>query len=179
MQANPIFGTAVARFEREVQLASQLTHPNTLDIYDYGRSDDGVFYYAMELLDGPDLRTAVEKTGPMPAARVIHLVRQACGALREAHESGLVHRDIKPGNFVLCRAGSDLDVVKLVDFGLVKDVRAAAGSSMSATKSSVPISSAYSFRDRSSSNGSGSAISAARPKRSPNAAVRVPSPQPT
>jgi serine/threonine-protein kinase len=120
------------RFEREVQETSRLRHPNTISIFDFGRTPDGVFYYAMELLDGPDLRTAVEKTGPMPAARVIHLLRQACGALREAHEAGLVHRDIKPGNFVLCRAGSDLDVVKLVDFGLVKDVRSAAGSSLTA-----------------------------------------------
>jgi serine/threonine-protein kinase len=120
------------RFEREVRESSRLMHPNTISIYDYGRTPDGVFYYAMELLDGPDLRQAVDRTGPMPAARVIHLLRQACGALREAHEAGLVHRDIKPGNLVLCRRGSDLDTIKVVDFGLVKQVGAAAGSSLTA-----------------------------------------------
>jgi serine/threonine-protein kinase len=120
------------RFEREVRETSRLMHPNTISIYDYGRAPDGVFYYAMEFLDGPDLRQAVDKTGPMPPARVIHLLCQVTGALREAHEAGLVHRDIKPGNLVLCRRGSDQDMVKVVDFGLVKRVGAAAGSSLTA-----------------------------------------------
>ncbi len=120
------------RFEREVRETSRLMHPNTISIYDYGRTPDGVFYYAMEFLDGPDLRQAVDKTGPMPPARVIHLLDQVSGALREAHEKGLVHRDIKPGNLVLCRRGSDHDLVKVLDFGLVKRVGTEAGSSLTA-----------------------------------------------
>jgi serine/threonine-protein kinase len=120
------------RFEREVRETSRLMHPNTISIYDYGRAPDGVFYYAMEFLDGPDLRQAVDKTGPMPPARVIHLLCQVTGALREAHETGLVHRDIKPGNLVLCRRGSDQDMIKVVDFGLVRRVGAEAGSSLTA-----------------------------------------------
>ncbi|MHC4137008.1 MAG: serine/threonine protein kinase [Planctomycetota bacterium] len=111
------------RFEREVRQTSRLSHPNTISIFDYGRTPDGVFYYAMEYLDGADLREIVEKTGPMPPARVIHILTQSCGALREAHEVGLVHRDIKAGNVMVCRSGGEHDVVKVVDFGLVKDVR--------------------------------------------------------
>ena len=110
------------RFEREVRNTSRLSHPNTVAIYDYGRTPEGIFYYAMELLEGPNLAQVVEMTGPLPASRVIHILMQCAGALEEAHEMGLVHRDVKPENIVLCRRGGVPDVVKVVDFGLVKDL---------------------------------------------------------
>ena len=113
----------LTRFEREVMLTSRLTHPNTISIYDYGRTADGVFYYAMEYLDGADLEKIVKATGPLPPARVLHVLDQVCGALEEAHETGLVHRDVKPGNIHLCRRGRDFDVVKVLDFGLVRDTK--------------------------------------------------------
>ena len=111
---------AIARFEREVQHTSQLNHPNTITIYDYGRTDEGVFYYAMEYLDGFSLQSAVEKFGPMPDGRVIQILLQVCGSLLEAHTQGLIHRDIKPANIMLTRRGGVQDFVKLLDFGLVK-----------------------------------------------------------
>jgi serine/threonine-protein kinase len=110
------------RFEHEVRQTARLEHPNTVRVYDYGTTPDGVFYYAMELLDGADLQRVVEATGPMPAARVVHLLSQCCGALAEAHGIGLIHRDVKPANVVLCRRGGEDDVAKLMDFGLVMDV---------------------------------------------------------
>jgi eukaryotic-like serine/threonine-protein kinase len=112
----------VRRFEKEVQTTAQLRHPNTVEIYDYGRADDGTFYYVMEYLAGPSLEDLVSRFGPMPAERVVHLMRQVCGALREAHKSGLVHRDIKPSNILVLKEGSPHDQVKLVDFGLVLDI---------------------------------------------------------
>jgi serine/threonine-protein kinase len=114
---------AVTRFQREAQLCSQLSHPNTIEIYDYGTTRDGRWYYAMEYLRGTSLEELVARDGPMPVARVIHVLRQVCGSLREAHERGWVHRDVKPGNVMLCVRGGQHDVVKMVDFGLIKQVR--------------------------------------------------------
>ena len=108
------------RFEREVQFTSQLTHQNTIRVFDFGRTDEGVFYYAMEYLEGITLDKAVEAAGPLPEARVIHILRQVCGSLAEAHAAGLIHRDIKPANIILCELGGVYDSVKVLDFGLVK-----------------------------------------------------------
>lgn len=110
----------LARFEREVRATAELTHWNTVEIYDYGRADDGTFYYVMEFLPGMNLAEIVERTGPLPAERAIHLFRQVCAALREAHQVGLIHRDIKPANIFVANLGGLHDVVKLLDFGLVK-----------------------------------------------------------
>ncbi len=112
----------VARFEREVQLTSRLTHPNTVAVYDFGRTPRGDFYYAMEYLPGINLETLGRFLGPVPPERVIAILVQVCGSLAEAHSLGLVHRDIKPANIMLCRRGGRHDVVKVLDFGLAKDL---------------------------------------------------------
>lgn len=111
---------AVERFEREAQVTANLRSGHTVDLYDFGRAEDGAFYYVMELLDGFDLETLVTKYGPVPVERAVHLTSQICHSLDEAHASGLVHRDIKPANVFTCRHGRDLDFVKVLDFGLVK-----------------------------------------------------------
>lgn len=112
------------RFRREVQMTAKLKHPNTVTIYDYGRTEDGTFYYAMELLDGVTLVEAVQAEGALPQARVAHVLSQCAMALEEAHGMGLVHRDIKPNNIMLTQLGGVHDVTKVLDFGLVKNVGA-------------------------------------------------------
>ncbi|HEX6275945.1 MAG TPA: serine/threonine-protein kinase [Polyangiaceae bacterium] len=108
------------RFEREARVLSLLKSPHTVEVYDFGVTPDGELFYAMELLDGIDLQTAVREHGPMPPERVVHLLVQACSSLAEAHEQALVHRDIKPANLMICRYGGDFDFLKILDFGLVK-----------------------------------------------------------
>jgi serine/threonine-protein kinase len=110
----------IERFKREARAAAELRSPHTIELYDFGVANDGTFYYVMELLDGLDLETLVEKYGPIPAERAVHLLRQTCLSLGEAHMHGLVHRDIKPGNIHTTRMGLSLDFVKVLDFGLVK-----------------------------------------------------------
>jgi serine/threonine-protein kinase len=111
---------ALSRFEREVQATARLKHFNTVHIYDYGRAEDGTFYYAMEYLPGLSLEELVARHGPLPPARAIHFLRQVCAALREAHGAGLIHRDVKPGNVIACERGGVHDVAKLLDFGLAR-----------------------------------------------------------
>ncbi len=108
------------RFEREARATAGLRSPHTVDIYDYGTTEDGTFYYVMELLEGFDLETLVTEFGAVPPERAIDILRQACHSLAEAHQGGLIHRDVKPANVYICRYGLDWDFVKLLDFGLVK-----------------------------------------------------------
>jgi serine/threonine-protein kinase len=115
--------------------ASRLSHPNNVAIYDFGRTRGGVFYYAMELLDGSDLGRLVERDGPQAVARTLHILRQLTAALGEAHEAGLVHRDVKPENVMLCTRGGVRDFVKVLDFGLVKDVATAPATRLTAETS--------------------------------------------
>ncbi len=126
---------SLARFEREVQLTASLTHPNTVTVFDYGRTLDGIFYYAMELLDGASLESVVAVAGRLPPERVTHVVYHVASALSEAHQVGLIHRDIKPANIILCRQGGVHDVPKVVDFGLVKDIER--GTNVSLTQGDV------------------------------------------
>ena len=113
---------ALEAFEREVRLAASLTHPNTIQIYDYGYTGEGVFYYAMELVEGATLRRIVEDTGPLSAARTVFILTQAASALGEAHAKGIVHRDIKPTNIMLCERGGEGDFVKILDFGVARQI---------------------------------------------------------
>lgn len=115
-------GQALARFEREVRATAKLSHWNTIDIFDYGHDHGGTFYYVMEYLPGMNLADIVSQFGPMPSARVIHLLRQTCAALDEAHRAGMIHRDIKPANIFAAERGGHHDVAKLLDFGLVKPI---------------------------------------------------------
>ncbi len=111
---------ALDRFEREAQVTASLQSPHTVDLYDYGISEDGAFYYVMELLEGVDLESLVSRSGPLAAERVVYILRQACLSLSEAHRRDLVHRDIKPSNIFLCQRAYKYDFVKVLDFGLVK-----------------------------------------------------------
>jgi eukaryotic-like serine/threonine-protein kinase len=117
---SPAGRVAALRFRREATAAANLRSPNTVELYDFGVTQDGTLYFAMELLDGLDLESLVRQNGPLPPARVIHILRQVCESLEEAHESGLVHRDIKPANIHIGRLGLRQDFVKVLDFGLVK-----------------------------------------------------------
>jgi eukaryotic-like serine/threonine-protein kinase len=130
MLPDRIGAQTIDRFEREVQHMSQLTHWNTVAVYDYGRNPDGLFYYAMEYLDGINLENLVIDFGRQPADRVVAILRQVCGALNEAHRRGIIHRDIKPANIILCERGDVPDVAKVVDYGLVKEITADKGESM-------------------------------------------------
>jgi eukaryotic-like serine/threonine-protein kinase len=121
LDSAPADRAAIARFQREVQVASSLTHPNTVEIYDYGRTEDDVFFFAMEYLPGVTLEALVRSEGRICPARVLHILRQMLGSLAEAHSLGLVHRDIKPANVILCQRGGLSDFVKVVDFGLAMD----------------------------------------------------------
>ena len=120
----------VRRFEREAQDTATLGSTHTIDVYDFGITEEGDFYYVMELLHGISLERAVRDFGPMEPGRAVYLLRQVCHSLGEAHARGLVHRDIKPGNIFMCRLGPDDDFVKVLDFGLVKHVEAPANTSM-------------------------------------------------
>ena len=122
---NPAFASSEAareRFEHEVQITSNLSHPNTIAIYDYGQTPEGTLYYAMELLNGSTLENLIRLGGPLLPGRVIHILEQIAGSLAEAHDKNLIHRDIKPSNVILCERGGVYDVVKVLDFGLVKEI---------------------------------------------------------
>jgi serine/threonine-protein kinase len=124
---------SIKRFQREARATSKLAHPNTIRIIDFGASDDGVLYIAMELLQGMDLDAIVETYGPLSAARAIHLARQACGSLAEAHAQGILHRDIKPANLFVAELGREHDVVKVLDFGVARFAEKEAGASLTET----------------------------------------------
>jgi eukaryotic-like serine/threonine-protein kinase len=124
LDIDKISDAAIARFQREVQLTSQLNHPNTIAIYDYGKTPEGIFFYAMEFLDGLTLEDIVARHGPLPEGRVVRILEQICGSLAEAHGIGLIHRDIKPANIILNHRGGVADLVKVLDFGLVKSLGA-------------------------------------------------------
>jgi serine/threonine-protein kinase len=129
-------GTRVVeeRFKREARATAALRSTHTVDLYDFGVTEDGAFYYVMEMLDGLDLATLVGRFGPLPAERVVHLVRGVCHSLGEAHGQGLVHRDVKPANIFTCRLGPDMDFVKVLDFGLVKSTGGEAGGATALTQ---------------------------------------------
>ena len=110
------------RFEREAKATAALRSPHTIEVYDFGVTADGHFFYAMEFLDGLDLQSLVERFGPVPAERVVHLLIQACDSLADAHDNGMIHRDIKPANLFLCRLGPSRDHIKLLDFGLCNTI---------------------------------------------------------
>src|SRR5579872_4666812 len=110
------------RFFLEASTAAKLTHPNTVTIFDYGRTEDDIYFMAMEYLDGVTLHRAIRQAGFFPQERAAHIARQMCRALREAHELGVIHRDLKPANILLVEHGDEVDFVKVLDFGLVKNV---------------------------------------------------------
>jgi hypothetical protein len=128
---------AVQRFEREVQITAELKHPNTITVYDFGHTPDGVFYYAMELLEGPSLQKLVEQSGAQPAARVVRILRMIAGALVEAHGRGLIHRDIKPANIVITERPDLMEVATILDFGLAREIERPKDSSITSDEKIV------------------------------------------
>ena len=128
---------AAARFEQEAQVIANLQSPHTVQLYDFGTTDDGTLYYVMELLDGVDLEELVSKHGPLPAERVVHILTQVCASLNEAHRRGVVHRDVKPANMYLCREAFEYDVAKVLDFGLVKQTTSAGGEGLQLTRADM------------------------------------------
>ena len=136
-------GLAVARFKREADAAAKLRSPHTVELYDFGETEDGTLYFVMELLEGMDLETLVRKEGPLPQQRVIHILRQVCDSLEEAHASGLIHRDIKPANIHVGRVGLKHDFVKVLDFGLVKSVLPQSEDAMATAVGLTPGTPAY------------------------------------
>lgn len=135
-------GTAVARFEREAQAASNLTSPHTIKIFDYGATDDGIRFIAMEHLTGADLGAIVDLHGPMNVSRALHFARQACRSLAEAHAAGIVHRDIKPQNLFATRVGGTFDYLKLLDFGIARIAENESSASLTRT-GAIPGTPAY------------------------------------
>lgn len=129
---------AIARFEQEVRRTASLEHPNTIQIFDFGVTASGDFYYAMEHLQGLDLEQLIARDGPQPPGRVVQLLAQVCASLNEAHQANLVHRDLKPANIYLACRGGEFDVVKVLDFGLVKDMTDGGGLTMSGAISGTP-----------------------------------------
>jgi serine/threonine-protein kinase len=125
---------AIRRFEREAQVIAGLRSPHTVELFDFGVSADGAFYYVMELLDGLDADALLRRFGPTPPERAIYLLRQVCHSLSEAQSHGLVHRDIKPANIFLCRYGEEYDFVKVLDFGIVRELPDAADTSAVRTR---------------------------------------------
>jgi serine/threonine protein kinase len=113
-------GLACARFEREVRATAELAHPNTVRVFDYGTTEDGLWYYVMELLEGETLADYVSRLGPLPPARAVYIIGQAARALAEAHDRGIIHRDVKPENLFLTSLGGEHDFVKVIDFGIAK-----------------------------------------------------------
>jgi tRNA A-37 threonylcarbamoyl transferase component Bud32 len=134
---------AVQRFHREATAAAQLRSPHTVGLYDFGATEDGTLYFAMELLEGMTLEAMVEQTGPLPAARVVHILRQVCDSLAEAHASGLVHRDIKPANIHIGRFGLRDDFVKVLDFGLVTSGSTSGATQLATLVGTIPGTPAY------------------------------------
>ncbi|MFT3925864.1 MAG: serine/threonine-protein kinase [Myxococcales bacterium] len=120
LRSDRLSDVALKRFEREVQATCELTHPNTVRVFDYGATDDGLWYYAMELLEGLDLASSVQRDGPMAEKRALQLMLQVSGALAEAHARNIVHRDIKPENIFLCQTGGNQEFAKVLDFGIAK-----------------------------------------------------------
>ena len=123
LRENAVSGKTLDFFEHEVQMTSRLSHPNTVVIYDYGHTPDGRFYYAMEYLPGRNLYELVKSNGPLQEERVLHILMQIASSLAEAHQYGLIHRDIKPENLMLCERGKIYDFVKVLDFGIVKNIK--------------------------------------------------------
>jgi serine/threonine-protein kinase len=138
-----VAAAAIARFRREAQAAAQLRSPHTVDLYDFGVTNDETLYLVMEFLDGMDLESLVREHGPMPAPRVVHVLRQVCDSLEEAHARGLVHRDIKPANIHIGRVGCREDFVKVLDFGLVKTAVPATAQSLATLEGVIMGTPAY------------------------------------